>query len=128
MYHHDHDHDHHHHHHDHDHEHHHHDHDHEHHHHHHADEVFVNWGRETPKKYDRAALETILAHLAEEDTGNGMVLRAKGILQNTDGSWMQFDLTPGEYEIREGSPAYTGLLCVIGTGLDEAHLAELFGL
>ena len=57
-----------------------------------------------------------------------MVLRAKGILQSTDGGWMQFDLTPGEYEIREGSASYTGLLCVIGTGLDEHKLAELFGV
>ncbi len=106
-----------------------HDHDHDHHHHHHhADEVFVNWGRETPKKFDRAALEAILAELAREDSEEGMVLRAKGILQSTDGSWMQFDLTPGEYEIREGSASYTGLLCVIGTGLDEAKLSALFGL
>ncbi len=124
--------------HEHDHEHHHqhdeecdcgcHDHDHEHHHHHHADEVFVNWGRETPKKFDRAALEAILAELAREDGEGGMVLRAKGILQSTDGSWMQFDLTPGEYEIREGSASYTGLLCVIGTGLDEDKLTALFGV
>ena len=126
--------------HDHDHEHHHehdehctcgchdHDHDHDHHHHHHADEVFVNWGRETPKKFDRAALDAILAELAKEDSSCGMILRAKGILQSTDGSWMQFDLTPGEYEIREGSASYTGLLCVIGTGLHEDALAALFGL
>ena len=127
--------------HDHDHEHHHHDHDehdehctcgchdHDHdHHHHHADEVFVNWGRETPKKFDRAALEAILAELAREDGEGGVVLRAKGILQSTDGSWMQFDLTPGEYEIREGSASYTGLLCVIGTGLDEDKLTALFGV
>ena len=105
-----------------------HDHDHDHHHHHHADEVFVNWGRETPKKFDRAALDAILAELAKEDSACGFVLRAKGILQSTDGGWMQFDLTPGEYEIREGSASYTGLLCVIGTNLDEAKLSELFGL
>ena len=124
--------------HDHEHEHHHHDHDdehccchdheHDHHHHHHADEVFVNWGRETPKKFDRASLDAILAELAREDNTCGFVLRAKGILQSTDGSWMQFDLTPGEYEIREGSASYTGLLCVIGTDLNEDKLAALFGL
>ena len=126
--------------HDHDHEHHHehdehctcgchdHDHDHDHHHHHHADEVFVNWGRETPKKFDRDALDAILAELAKEDSSCGFVLRAKGILQNVGGGWMQFDLTPGEYEIREGSASYTGLVCVIGTNLDEHKLSELFGL
>ncbi|MBO5649550.1 MAG: GTP-binding protein [Clostridia bacterium] len=138
-----------HHHHDHDeecccHEHHHHDHDeecccheHEHHHHdekccchehHHADEVFVNWGRETPKKFDRSTINTILAELAREDCKCGVILRAKGILPATDGTWMQFDLTPGEYEIRDGSPSYTGLLCVIGTHLDEKQLTALFGL
>ena len=90
--------------------------------------MFVNWGRETPKKFDRAALDAILAELAREDSACGFVLRAKGILQSTDGSWMQFDLTPGEYEIREGSASYTGLVCVIGTNLDEGKLSELFGL
>ncbi len=126
--------------HDHEHEHHHHehdehctcgchDHDHAHHHHdHHADEVFTNWGKETIKKYDRDALETILASLAEETCDCGVILRAKGILPTTDGKWMQFDLTPGEYEIREGSAAYTGLICVIGTKLDEEKLTCLFGL
>ena len=104
-----------------------HDHDHDHHHH-HADEVFVNWGRETPKKFDRDALDAILAELAKEDSSCGFVLRAKGILQNVGGGWMQFDLTPGEYEIREGSASYTGLVCVIGTNLDEHKLSELFGL
>ncbi len=106
-----------------------HDHDHEHHHHdHHADEVFTNWGKETPKKYDRDTLDAILAELAKEDSSCGMILRAKGILPATDGSWMQFDLTPGEYEIREGGANYTGLVCVIGTKLDEDKLATLFGL
>ena len=126
--------------HDHDHEHHHdhddhdehcccHDHGHDHdHHHHHADEVFVNWGRETPKKFDRDALDAILAELAKVDSSCGFVLRAMGILQNVSGGWMQFDLTPGEYEIREGSASYTGLVCVIGTNLDEHKLSELFGL
>jgi len=73
-------------------------------------------------------LATALAALASEDNGFGMILRAKGILQKTDGSWLQFDLTPGEYEIRDGSPAYTGLLCVIGVDLKEDKLEKLFGL
>ncbi len=104
-------------------------HDHAHHHHdHHADEVFVNWGKETVKKFDRAALDAALAELAKEDSACGVILRAKGILPCTDGSWMQFDLTPGEYEIREGGASYTGIICVIGTKLDEEKLSELFGL
>lgn len=131
---HDHGHDHHHeHHHDHEHDHHHehdhecgcgHDHDHEHHHH-HADEVFTSWGKETPKKYNKENLESILKKLSE-DEAYGIILRSKGILQTEDGSWIQFDLVPGEYEIREGSADYTGRICVIGSKLDEEKLGQLF--
>ena len=126
------------HHHDHDHEeheHHHHDHDeecscgcghdHDHHHHHHADEVFTSWGKETPKKYNKEELDTILQKLSKDDS-YGMILRSKGILQTEDGSWVQFDLVPGEYEIREGSADYTGRICVIGSKLKEDELEGLF--
>ncbi len=107
----------------------HHDDDHVHHHHHHdADEVFTNWGMETPKKFDRTMLESALGILSAEDNEVGMILRAKGIVQDTDGAWLQFDLTPGEYEIREGSADYTGRLCVIGTKLNEEKLRALLGL
>lgn len=125
--------------HDHDHEHehhHHHDHDeecgcgcgHDHHHdhhHHHADEVFTSWGKETPKKYNKEDLEAILQKLSKDDS-YGMILRSKGILQTEDGSWVQFDLVPGEYEIREGSADYTGRICVIGSKLKEDELEGLF--
>ena len=121
--------------HDHDHEHHHHDHDeecscgcghdHDHHHHHHADEVFTSWGKETPKKYNKEELDTILQKLSKDDS-YGMILRSKGILQTEDGSWIQFDLVPGEYEIREGSADYTGRICVIGSKLKEDKLEGLF--
>ncbi len=120
-------------HHDHEHDHeHHHDHEHEHchdheHGHHHADEIFTSWGQETPHKYDREELETILKTLSENET-YGMILRAKGIVPETKGSWLHFDLVPGEYEIREGSPDYTGKLCVIGSQLKEDKLKELFRL
>ena len=130
---HDHDHEEHEHHHDHEHEHHydengvcscghHHDHD---HHHHHADEVFTSWGKETPRKYSRDELEHILKTLNESED-LGMVLRAKGMLPCTDGTWMHFDLVPGEYEIRTGAADYTGRLCVIGSKLKEDKLEELF--
>ena len=90
--------------------------------------MFTNWGIETPKKFDRAALEDALRVLAAEENPIGVILRAKGILQDTDGRWLQFDLTPGEYEIREGAADYTGRLCVIGTSLNEENLKTLFGL
>ena len=101
---------------------HHHDHD---HHHHHADEVFTSWGKETPRKYSRDELEHILKTLNESED-LGMVLRAKGMLPCTDGTWIHFDLVPGEYEIRTGAADYTGRLCVIGSKLKEDKLEELF--
>ena len=128
------------HHHDHDeHEHHHHDHDehgeectcgchdHDHHHHHHADEVFTSWGKETPRKYTKEELDEILVKLSEE-TEFGIILRAKGMLPAADGTWLYFDLVPGEYEIRNGAPDYTGRLCVIGSKMDTDKLEKLFKL
>ncbi len=105
---------------------HHHDHD-GHHHHHHADEVFTSWGAESPKKYTEAALREILAKLAEGEA-YGIILRAKGIVPSEEGGWLHFDLTPGEYEVRQGSADYTGRLCVIGSQLKEEELKELFGV
>lgn len=108
-----------------------HDHDHHHHHdhegHHHADEVFTSWGVETPKRFEKEELEKILETLSKSGL-YGLILRAKGIIQSTDGSWMEFDFVPEEYEIRQGNPDYTGRLCVIGSLLDEDGLKELFGV
>ena len=96
-----------------------------HHHHHHADEVFTSWGRETPRKYTKDELEQILKTLSNSEE-YGIVLRANGMLPDTEGTWLHFDLVPGEYEIRNGSADYTGRLCVIGSKLDEAKLEKLF--
>ena len=120
--------------HDHDHEHHHHDHDdecgcghHHDHHHHHADEVFTSWGRETIKKFTREGLEKMLESLSASEE-YGVILRAKGMLPAEDGTWIYFDMVPEETEIREGSPEYTGRLCVIGSKLNEEKLVKLFGV
>ena len=100
-----------------------------HHHHHDADEVFTSWGKETARKYSADELKAILDKLAvEEDNEFGFILRAKGIVPDKEGKWQEFDLVPGEYEVREGAADYTGKLCVIGSKLDEAKIAELFGL
>lgn len=103
-----------------------------HHHHHHghdADEVFTSWGKETAHKYSREELEEILKALSvEDDNEYGIILRAKGIIPDKDNNWLEFDLVPGEYEIREGKADYTGKLCVIGSKLKEDKIAELFGL
>ena len=110
--------------------HHHHDdddeHEHDHHHHHHADEVFTSWGVETAKKFDKASIE---AALHELDSGKyGTILRAKGILPAVDGTWIHFDYVPEECNVRTGSADITGKLCVIGSKLDEAGVAALFGV
>ena len=122
--------------HDHEHEHHHehdehctcgcHDHEHEHHHHHHADEVFTSWGVETTRKFTQ---EEIRHALEELDSGKyGMILRAKGIVPAVDGSWIHFDHVPGEADIRTGGASVIGRLCVIGSKLDEAGVAQLMGV
>ena len=131
----------HHHHHDHDHEaeecgcghdhHHHHDgeacscgHDHDHH---HADEVFTSWGLENVAAMKREDLDRILDELAYGDQ-YGEVLRAKGMVPGEkEGSWLYFDLVPEQYEIRDGSPEYTGKVCVIGAKLKEDELKKAFG-
>lgn len=95
--------------------------------HHHADEVFTSWGSETIKKYSKEELESILKKLSETEEF-GTILRAKGMLPGTDGTWIYFDMVPQETEIREGAPEYTGRLCVIGAELKEDKLALLFGL
>lgn len=123
------------HHHDHDHDHDEHEHDHEcgcghHHHHHHghdADEVFDEFGVTTAHKYSREQIEAALEAVQNEEKC-GQVLRSKGILEGTDGKWYQFDYVPGEPEVREGEPEATGMICVIGVGLAQDHIKELFGL
>lgn len=125
------------HHHDHDHDHDEHEHDHEcgcghhhHHHHHHghdADEVFDEFGVTTAHKYSREQIEAALEAIQNEEKC-GQVLRSKGILEGTDGKWYQFDYVPGEPEVREGEPEATGMICVIGVGLAQDHIKELFGL
>ena len=128
---------HHHHHHDHDHDEDEHEHHHEHHydehgvcscghHHHHdhdADEVFTSWGKETAHKYSREDLDKALHAL--DEGAYGMILRAKGIVDGGD-TWYEFDMVPGEHEIRTCGPDVTGKLCVIGSQLKEHEIAELF--
>lgn len=100
-----------------------HDHDH-HHHHHHADEVFDEMACHTAVKYSKEQMAEILDSLDE----CGEVLRAKGIVETPDGSWIEFDYVPGEGEVRDGSAEATGTIIVIGTALKKDKLAELFNL
>lgn len=117
---------------------HHHDHDHEdhdhhdehcscghHHHDHHADEVFTSWGVETARKFTKAEVENALTQL---DTGSyGMILRSKGIVDGGADGWLEFDYVPGEWEVRTRSADVGGKLVVIGSKMNEAAIAQLFG-
>ena len=104
-----------------------HEHHHHHHHHHHADEVFDQFGVETAKRYTMEQMEKILEQLEDEEAC-GMVLRSKGIVEGEDGQWIHFDYVPGEPEVRTGTAEATGMICVIGTGLKQDHIKELFGI
>jgi G3E family GTPase len=98
-----------------------------HHHHHHADEVFTSWGRETTKQYTEEEIRNALSAL-DNALEYGIILRAKGIVPATDGRWIHFDHVPGEIDVRFGPADVIGKLCVIGSKIDEAAIAELFGL
>ena len=102
---------------------------HEHHHHgHHADEVFDEMGVETAHRFTRDRLEQALAGLMDPELC-GQVLRAKGFVAGTDGEWYEFDYVPGEPEIRvAGEAEATGVICVIGVGLNKDKIKELFGI
>ena len=100
-----------------------HDHD---HHHHHADEVFMSWGKETARVYTAGQIEAILQAL-ENESEYGMVLRAKGFVPGESG-WIYFDYVPGTPDVRGGSAAVTGRICVIGSALNEENLEKLFGI
>ena len=113
------------HHHDHDHDEHDHEHEHEHHHHHDADDIFMSWGMETPLKYTKEEIEAMLSKLEDEET-YGIVLRTKGVVPATDGSWIEFDYVPGESDVRTGAADVTGKFCVIGSELNEDNLQKLF--
>ena len=95
------------------------------HHHHHADEVFTSWGKESAASYTREEIRECLEAL-EDDKTYGMILRAKGMLPDGKGGWTYFDYVPGETDIRSGAAELTGKICVIGSGLKEDKLQELF--
>ena len=107
---------------------------HRHHHHHHhdhdghdADEVFQSWGLETPRSFTKDELEGYLKTLCDDNSGLGIILRSKGIVKAADADkWYYFDLVAGDYDIRLGEPDYTGRIVVIGSGIDDHKLDELF--
>ena len=105
---------------------HHHGHHHEHHHH-HADEVFISWGKETVVRFTEQTISSALAELENADK-YGFIIRAKGIVEATDGRWIYFDYVPGEPDVRYGLASNIGKICVIGSKIDENALQTLFGV
>ena len=89
--------------------------------------MFTSWGVETPRRFSEEQLRAILRELNDEEQ-YGSVLRAKGIVDATDGEWIYFDYVPGEADVRRGAAAVTGRFCVIGSKLNEQALKELFGI
>ncbi len=104
-------------------------HEHEHHdheHHHHADDVFQSVGIETTHRFSEDDIRSKLEELSDFSEF-GQVLRAKGIVEGENG-WIHFDYVPGEIDVRQGSAAPVGMICVIGAGIDESRIREAFGL
>ena len=87
--------------------------------------MFTSWGTETAKKFTAGELESSLKAL-DNQAEYGIVLRAKGIVDGADGSWLHFDYTPGEINIRTGAAGVTGRLCVIGALLNKSAVEALF--
>ena len=97
------------------------------HHHHHADDVFTSWGRETTARFTKEQIQNALSAFADFET-YGTVLRAKGIVEGTDGEWIHFDYVPDESDVRTGSASVIGRICVIGSDINESAIAELFNI
>ncbi len=99
-----------------------HDHD---HHHHHADDVFTSWGKETTRKFTKEQVQNALEAFCDFEK-YGTILRAKGIVEGTDGEWIHFDYVPDEPDVRSGSAAVIGRICVIGAKINEEEISKLF--
>ena len=89
--------------------------------------MFTSFGAETTKKFTKDEIEKILEQFSEDDSF-GMVLRAKGIVEGNEGKWIHFDYVPAEPNVRFGTPGVIGRLCVIGAGINEDKIKEIFGL
>ena len=87
--------------------------------------MFGSVGAETPKKFTEEKIRDILNALDCEEKF-GVVLRAKGIVMAEDGRWIHFDYVPGESNVRYGSASVTGRICVIGAGINNEKIKELF--
>ena len=95
--------------------------------HHHADEIFQSIGIETSHKFNETEIKDFLGKLGNF-TEFGTVLRAKGVVESSDGGWIHFDYVPGEADVRAGSAATTGMICVIGVDIEETNIREALAI
>lgn len=95
--------------------------------HHHADEIFQSIGIETSHKFNETEIKDFLGKLGNF-TEFGTVLRAKGVVESSDGGWLHFDYVPGEADVRAGSAATTGMICVIGVDIEETNIREALAI
>ncbi len=89
--------------------------------------MFQSWGAETAKQFTAGDIDRLLSALEDQDK-YGFIIRAKGYVAAPDGTWVHFDYTPGEKNIRTGPANVAGRVCVIGSNLREEAVRELFGL
>lgn len=95
--------------------------------HHHADEIFQSIGIETSHKFNETEIKDFLGKIGNF-TEFGTVLRAKGVVESSDGGWLHFDYVPGEADVRAGSAATTGMICVIGVDIEETNIREALAI
>ena len=95
--------------------------------HHHADEIFQSIGIETSHKFNETEIKDFLGKIGNF-TEFGTILRAKGVVESSDGGWIHFDYVPGESDVRAGSAATTGMICVIGVDIEETNIREALAI
>ena len=95
--------------------------------HHHADEIFQSIGIETSHKFNETEIKDFLGKIGNF-TEFGTILRAKGVVESSDGGWIHFDYVPGEADVRAGSAATTGMICVIGVDIEETNIREALAI
>lgn len=84
---------------------------------------FDTFAIESKKKYTKEELEDILSQL--KDVKFGQIIRGKGFLRGY-GCYWDFSYTNGQFEVKQNSLKSSGKLCLIGKGLRERELMELF--
>jgi G3E family GTPase len=84
---------------------------------------FDTFAIESSNKYTKEELESLLQELQNKQYGQ--VIRGKGFLKGYD-CFLEFSYTNGQFTVNENNLKSSGKLCLIGKGLKELELKELF--